>query len=121
MIAATSRPAEKQKQTLSTHHCFRRPRGAFVLVIFRLTGFGCELQAVWAELRLGDGLQESGVLSGGELGRQLADVARHEVGLLVADQEGDVRLEHVHAHLVLREEQVSRASETLFNIYSDVW
>lgn len=38
------------------------------LNILRLTGSGGELQAAGAELRLGDGLQENSVLSGGDLG-----------------------------------------------------
>lgn len=71
--------------------------------MFCLTGIRGELQAAGADLRLGDGLQESGVLSGGELGWQLANVARDQVGLLIPDQKGDVRLQHIDAHLLLSE------------------
>ena len=74
---------------------------------FCLTRFSGELQAAGAELRLGDCLQESGVLSCGEIGWQLADIARHEVGLLVPDQEGDIRLQHINAYVLLRVRQVT--------------
>lgn len=90
--------------------------------MFCLTGVSGELQAAGADLRLGDGLQESGVLSGGELGRQLANVARDQVGLLIPDQKGDVRLQHIDAHLLLserkRDKQVSgRLHEQSFKKY----
>lgn len=90
--------------------------------MFCLTGVSGELQAAGADLRLGDGLQESGVLSGGELGRQLANVARNQVGLLIPDQKGDVRLQHIDAHLLLserkRDKQVSgRLHEQSFKKY----
>lgn len=90
--------------------------------MFCLTGIRGELQAAGADLRLGDGLQESGVLSGGELGWQLANVARNQVGLLIPDQKGDVRLQHIDAHLLLserkRDKQVSgRLHEQSFKKY----
>lgn len=69
--------------------------------ICALTGLRGELQAAGTELRLADRLEESGVLSGGQVGRQLADVARHELRLLVPDEQGHVRLEHIHAHVLL--------------------
>lgn len=97
--------------------------------MFCLTGVSGELQAAGADLRLGDGLQESGVLSGGELGRQLANVARNQVGLLIPDQKGDVRLQHIDAPLLLSErkrdkpvsgrlhEQSFKKYIFIFNIY----
>lgn len=68
-----------------------------------LTCVGGELQAAWAELGLRDRLQEGGVLGGGDLCRQLADVAGDQLRLLVLDQQGDVRLQDVDAHLLLAE------------------
>lgn len=66
-----------------------------------LTRFGGELQAAGAEFRLGDGLQEGGILRGCKIGGKLADVACHKVCLLILDQKGDVRLHHINAHLLL--------------------
>lgn len=67
----------------------------------------CQLQAAGALLRLADRLQEGGVLVGGQRRGKLTHVTRHQVGLLVPDQEGDVRFQHVHTHFLLQNKEIT--------------
>lgn len=111
-MAATSRPAgtETNVQDCVSGGACSSPR----LDRIRPTSVGGELQAPGAALPLGDGLQERSILTHGHIGGELADVACHQVGLLVSNQEGNVGLQDIHAHLVLRENQVREMCDHLF-------
>ncbi|TNN31532.1 hypothetical protein EYF80_058317 [Liparis tanakae] len=109
----TYRQTDRQTERESLSNQTNGSRVTFCSVFCsRLTGVGGELQAARTQLRLDDRLQEGGVLDSGELGGQLAHVARHEIRLLVANQEGDrqtqraVEQQHVfpwqRLHLLVR-------------------
>lgn len=111
-MAATSRPAGTETNVQDSVSGGASPSHHLDRV--RPTSVGGELQAPGAGLRLGDGLQERSILRHSHIGGELADVARYQVGLLVSNQEGNIGLQDIHTHLVLRENQVREMCDHLF-------
>lgn len=111
VIAEISKPTQTKKTNKHSTACQQQHLSfcrSSVWDTFNLTRVSGKLQALWAEPWLSDGLQEHSVLSSGEFGGKLANIASYEVCLLVSNQEGDVRFQHINTHLLLRD----RGSET---------
>lgn len=68
-----------------------------------LTSFTTQLQAAFALFRLGDGLQELGVLADSHVGGEVAHVECDELDVLLLHQQGNVGLQHIHRDLLLRD------------------